>query len=96
MMQILQLCTQDCLLLTMVQVLVTVWSVEAWIILNTTTYLLIIKIRFKPVEHHGWGQSEAEIHESKSTNVRRVAVVDQTQHLDENISKFKFWNSRLK
>ena len=45
------------------------------------TYLLIVQVRFKPIIHHGWWQSEPQIHETKTTNVGRIAVVDQTQNL---------------
>ena len=46
-----------------------------------TTYLFIIKIRLKPVPHHGRGKGEAEVHEPDPANVWRVAVVEETQDL---------------
>ena len=46
-----------------------------------TTYLFIIKIRLKPVPHHGRGEGEAEVHEPDPADVGRVAVVEETQDL---------------
>ena len=45
------------------------------------TYLFIVQVGLEPVPHHGGREGEPEVHEANPADVRRVAVVEQTEDL---------------